>query len=187
MIHFSELVFSLAEMARMQSSRNNALNVYHQWQLYVCVSVFQWKTLLLNWGVASHVNTHIPAVFSLPPLSLCFYFTVDFTWGCASEKRKKKKKRSSSTCDWIWDFVLKNCECDSWTGSFHVVSEDVVPYSCVILLNVSSAVPVCSLSVCICTLTFFYREKKKEKKKKKLTCICCFLGSHFTSPTVTTE
>lgn len=35
------------------SSLTNGLKLYHQWQLYLCVSVFQQGTLLLNWMVAN--------------------------------------------------------------------------------------------------------------------------------------
>lgn len=154
------------------SSLTHGLKLYHQWQLYLCVSVFQWDALLLNWTVANVWECAAPFCSCSVPIRDSWGFGTEtlnallFFMFTESLRRRDleipqlqyslksgltllvtwhKLNCSPHACAWKLGFQMWICFLERL---FHVVSEDAVQF-CVILMNDCQFCCACVFFVCL--------------------------------------
>lgn len=169
MIHFSELVFSLAEMARMQSSRNNALNcIINGSSTFVCQyfsgKLSCWTEELPHMWILTSL-----LCFPFPPFPFVFISLWISHEGALQKKEKRKKKglvphvTESGILFWKIVNVIPGQVHFMWFLRmwFHIL---VSSY----WMSVLRCLSVLCLFVFALWLFFKGRRKKKRKKRNSL-------------------
>lgn len=175
------------------SCLNHGLKLYHQWQLYLCVSVFHQDTPLLNWIVANvwecaarFCSCSVPIIdswgFRTGTLNVLLFFMFTETLSSQDLEIPQLLYSLKSGLTLLVTWHKQNCSthAHAWKlGSqmwirflerlFHVVSEDAVQF-CVILMNDCQFCCACVFFVCL------YSEFLG-----KITCISAFSVRLYTT------